>query len=83
MSTVANGLVERAKLSGPSTAASNEPKSELDSVIKELNRMKEFVERCPDVVGRLFTGYECSKKKQKKERYKIQKVLTKEVIALV
>lgn len=94
-STGAVGLVERAKLMAKAQEGASERKEkyrglshaelldEHESLKKELNRIKEFVERCPKVVETLVAEYESSKQFDAMRRYKILKDLIKEVLALI
>jgi len=89
------GLVERAKLMAQTQEGAQERKEkyrglshaelldEHESLKKNLDRMRDFVERAPKAVETLKHEYESSKQFDAMRRYKILKDLIKEILALV
>jgi len=93
--TGAVGLVERAKLMAKTQEGAQERKEkyrglshaelldEHDSLKKNIERMKEFVDKAPKAVDNLRNEYESSKQFDAMRRYKILKDLIKEILSLI
>lgn len=89
------GLVERAKLMAKSQEGVQDRKEkyrglshaelidEHESLKKNIDRMRDFVEKAPKAVETLKNEYESSKQFDAMRRYKILKDLIKEILALV
>jgi len=89
------GLVERAKLMAKTQECAQDRKEkyrglshaelldEHDSLKKNIERMKEFVDKAPKAVENLRNEYESSKQFDAMRRYKILKDLIKEILSLI